>query len=94
VLQVAASADTARPSPGLRPTATTAPTDHTGKLRRNIIIAALVATLIVVAGGLMFGLVFTAATAPSAPVVDAPAYPSVDGPVGENLEELQRSVAP
>lgn len=63
-------------------------------LRRNVFIAALVGVLIVAGGGIAFGIAFSAVTAPPAPASDAPDYPVVDGPVGDHLEQLQRSVAP
>lgn len=88
----------AAPSPARTTTsapATLPPVSAThAPLRRNALIAAAVAAVIVVGGAIAFGLAFGAATSPAAPAAGSPAYPAVDGPVGEHLEQLQRSVAP
>lgn len=89
--RTAVLSSTAVLSPPAAPSATTTPR---GTLRRNAIIAALVGALIVTAGGVAFGVVFSAAMAPPVSTGEPPAYPAVDGPVGEHLEQLQRSVAP
>lgn len=76
------SAPAAAPRPTPRP------------LRRNTLIAAGVAAVIVMGGAVAFGLAFGAATTPGGPATGTPSYPAVEGPVGEHLEQLQRSVAP
>ena len=71
---------------------------------RGRVIAIVVGALILAGGGVALGSTLTAQNAPTAPAGDAPAdetptlqspaYPAVDGTIGDHLEQLQRSVAP
>jgi serine/threonine protein kinase len=91
------------PAYSLTPERTTMPTEvrtaaHTSTRtarRRPVIIAAAVASALLLTGvGLTLGLQLAAPTAATAPTTDPPAFPDVGGTIGEHLRQLQQSVAP